>query len=160
MDNTSKEILKKELCAKLPHGIICKVFGSRTAKLDGIVNGRAYFGELDLRKFDGLVDLEYVKPYLRPMDSMSDNEENEYMASETYIEQQGYVPSINMFDWIDANGFDYRGLIDAGLALPAPPDIVKQYRENYERHIYDTMCDERMARERGEMNNLFNTEEQ
>ena len=44
----------------------------------------------------------------------------------TNIEGVGYIPTLNSFsaikfiDWLNANHFDYRGLIEKGLALEAP----------------------------------------
>jgi hypothetical protein len=57
--------------------------------------------------------IESIKPYLRPMSSMTDEEKKEYenllfTATEWEI-----------VDWLNAHHFDYRGLIEKGLALKA-----------------------------------------
>ena len=60
------------------------------------------------------VPIEAIKPYLRPMSSMTEEEEKEYLLfsfSRTNTE---------CLDWLNAHHFDYRGLIEKGLALEAP----------------------------------------
>ena len=57
-------------------------------------------------------DDEIVKPYLRPMSSMS-------------FEEKAYCFAVNeqpvvYIDWLNEHHFDYRGLIEKGLALEAP----------------------------------------
>ena len=49
----------------------------------------------------------------------------------TNIEGVGYVPTLNYIsateyvDWLNANHFDYRGLIEKGIALEAPEGMYK-----------------------------------
>jgi hypothetical protein len=56
--------------------------------------------------------VEMVKPYLRPMSSMTENEKQEYVIVCD-------IPTEAM-DWLNAHHFDYRRLIKTGLALEAP----------------------------------------
>lgn len=67
--------------------------------------------------------LEEIKPYLRPMSSMTEEEKEEYcnlqdrfLCSSQYPVTDAYA----LFDWLNAHHFDYRGLIERGLALEAP----------------------------------------
>ena len=64
---------------------------------------------------------ECFKPYLRSMDKMTHNEENRY---EILIEELSLRPgkdsATNLTDWLNKHMFDYRGLIEKGLAIEAP----------------------------------------
>jgi hypothetical protein len=62
-----------------------------------------------------------VLPYLRPLSSMTDEEDKEY----TNIDNRSYscpkdyahIPAQDRIDWFNAHHFDYRGLIEKGLAI-------------------------------------------
>ena len=89
------------------------------------------------------VEIENIKPYLRPMSSMTEEEKKEYhkqvdidldRTAKRLKEQfdTGKFDPENQFtvqychiDWLNANHFDYRGLIPMGLALEAPEDMYK-----------------------------------
>jgi hypothetical protein len=63
---------------------------------------------------------EYIKPYLRPMSSMTEEENKEYYETfrvESYGRGYVYVESIKSYDWLLSHHFDYRGLIEKGLAI-------------------------------------------
>lgn len=74
-------------------------------------------------------------PYLRPMSSMTEEEEDEYdsmfsNARRIYCNCEYYdtvqeddIP--DFIDWLNAHHFDYRGLIEKGLALEAPVGMYK-----------------------------------
>jgi hypothetical protein len=65
---------------------------------------------------------EKVKPYLRPLSSMTEEESEEYKSiTESFI---GFNIGEDT-DWLNAHHFDYRGLIPKGLALEAPKDMYK-----------------------------------
>ena len=73
-------------------------------------------------------------PYLRPMSSMTEEEKDKlYTAMDWYgrIDENGNVDTkgqdkvyretfYDYTDWLNAHHFDYRGLIEKGLALEAP----------------------------------------
>ena len=127
MTQEEKELLIKDLCGRLPYGVMLKHISTEkpfklfsikrdeyaSYKKDGVelaVNGVYY----DWYVNDIYHDIElYIKPYLRPMSSMTEEERQEYgliLCDEL---------SINQFDWLNAHHFDYRGLIPKGLALEA-----------------------------------------
>ena len=60
---------------------------------------------------------EYIKPYLRPMSSMTKEELKEFQKLRDIIPLD-WLPFAH--DWLLAHHFDYRGLIEKGLALEAP----------------------------------------
>ena len=74
MTRYQKSIFQKELLCHLPFGVVCCLHDIPTnrAKLSGIIyDSRAYFEELDWKENDGFYDLTQIKPFLRPLYSMS-----------------------------------------------------------------------------------------
>ena len=67
------------------------------------------------------VDMPFVKPYLRPMSSMTEEEEIYYNT--VYTTLKFYEKE----DWLNAHHFDYRGLIPMGLALEAPEGMYEKF---------------------------------
>lgn len=70
------------------------------------------------------------KPYLRPMSSMTEEERiemREFCDSKPKliydIGVAGQIHSPNVIDFLNSHHFDYRGLIEKGLALEAPEGI-------------------------------------
>ena len=112
MTQEEKHILFIDLCARLPYGVVVELdekfgFNKGTRPL--------------VKELLDLYCVEGIKPYLRPMSSMTDDEANEYnIAIDIDIEPERIV------DWFNAHHFDYRGLIPMGLALEAPEDMYNQ----------------------------------
>ena len=85
------------------------------------------------------MDLENDKPYLRPMSSMTEEERdsleyyiNEYGDLEKWGSGEGGCSTFDIqkevmpyIDWLNKHHFDYRGLIEKGLALEAPEGMYK-----------------------------------
>ncbi len=138
MTNEEKELLLKDLSARLPYGV--KVLNetystSEIYTLMSIDDGyeclmkETYEQDsccyscntnYSIEHYDGY--LEYIKPYLRPMSSMLKEEEEEYFEFYFY-EKNTFANTLGAFklmDWLNAHHFDYRGLIEKGLALKAP----------------------------------------
>lgn len=146
MAQEEKLLLTKDLCARLPCGVKCYVpVENCTMELTGKrlnylcfhknVWGIDYSHELEI-VIDPLNDANndyIVKPYLRPMSSMNDEEKKEFQACHCVYElHPDFQPmmcnlanELNMFDWLNAHHFDYRGLIPMGLALEAPEGMYK-----------------------------------
>lgn len=75
----------------------------------------------------GHIPLDVVKPYLRPMGTMTDEEKEELVSKHIKLvfEDKNYNPEtvavdIDGFDWLNKKMFDFRGLIPKGLANVAP----------------------------------------
>ena len=119
MTQEEKDLLLKDLCARLPYGVKCHCFDEKTiASLTGIKsNTELYFDELDYKEFDGIIEITYCKPYLFPMSNMTEEQFKEYWE----LEHSGNMEhlSIPALDWLNKNHFDYRGLIPMGLANDA-----------------------------------------
>lgn len=69
--------------------------------------------------------VDQVKLYLRPMSSMTEEEKKSYYKTLVYTPEGRPCMFEKSFDWLDANHFDYRGLIEKGLALEAPEGMYK-----------------------------------
>ena len=121
MTPEDKELLIKDLCARLPYNVICQVefrengkYNSKVMLLSGIFTDEAYF----TTKGGSIYSNEY-KPYLFPMSSMTDYQKSDYQfITERWMNDPSH--SINdSIDWLNKNHFDYRGLIEKGLAIDA-----------------------------------------
>lgn len=121
MEKDLKDILLKDLCARLPYNVICQVefkedgkYNSKVMLLSGIFTDEAYF----TTKGGSIYSNEY-KPYLFPMSSMTEEQKNEYQyITERWMNDSSYSIS-DSIDWLNKNHFDYRGLIEKGLAIDA-----------------------------------------
>ena len=113
MTQEDKELLLKDLCARLPYGVKCKVV---KYDIDGemlfIRNGL----ELTIDNVKELVtnNMYEIKPYLFPLSSMTEEQKEDMIKSSC-----GIGSDKNVFDWYNKNHFDYRGLIPKGLAIDA-----------------------------------------
>ena len=139
MTQEDKELLLKDLCARLPYGVICKIHYS--------FNNETTFGEdveteedcsvvrIDAQTqtayFDWIYDwfnIEDIKPYLRPMSSMTKEEREEYQKflfpcsdyDGRVVVGVYHRDLYKVYDWLNAHHFDYRNLIEKGLAIEAP----------------------------------------
>ena len=122
MNQKEKALLISDLCARLPYGVI---MGNKTLKETSY---RLSGQDIDDAEFDDKFD---DVPYLRPMSSMTKKEYEELkeispyygFASFKYI--YDWAPNYEMIDWLNVHHFDYRGLIEKGLAIEAPSDMYK-----------------------------------
>jgi len=125
MTQEDKQLLLIDLCARLPYGVIIHNEEGYEGHLNSI--SQNIFGiELGvnvtaMHRVD--FQLDTCKPYLRPMSSMTEEEENEYRAINCY---EGLFPrNEDALDYILSHHFDHRGLIEKGLALEAPEGMYK-----------------------------------
>lgn len=117
MTQNEKDLLLKDLCARLPYGVKCQCFDERTiATLTGVKSkSKLYFDKLDWKEFDGIVNIDYCKPYLFPISSMTEEQQIDL----TKFVAGGIMHENIVYDWFNKNQFDYRGLIPMGLANDA-----------------------------------------
>ena len=120
MTQEDKELLFKDLCARLPYNVICQVefresgkYQSKSMFLSGVFTDEAYF----TTESGSIYSNEY-KPYLFPLSSMTDEQEEEYNDLNCY--ELGCFPHTEeALDYLIKNHFDYRGLIEKELAIDA-----------------------------------------
>ena len=139
MTQEQKDKLLKYLCAALPYGVMIKVTDVDGFTYDGILQviskgklGNGWF-RLDIsdpikkaKVKNNTVPLNYIyfKPYLRPMSSMTGEEEKEYKKLQHYLNDTMLTISL-LNNWLNEHHFDYNGLIERGLALEAPKNMYK-----------------------------------
>lgn len=118
MKQEEKELLLKDLCARLPYSVKCQM------ENDFIINDSPFYdyilSERHIELFRNHKDF-YIKPYLRPMSSMTEEEKLIYEYYEEGTCNSGLASEL--IDWLNKNMFDYRGLIPLGLAIEAPKDM-------------------------------------
>ena len=111
MTQEEKQLVLQDICGRLPYGVM---------GLIRIANGNDYNisitgGDIDLLSRHFIT----IKPYLRSMSSMTEEEKKEYehIAPGIEIENGVRIPNVNQIEWLNAHHFDYRGLIERGLAI-------------------------------------------
>ena len=137
MTQEDKELLLRDLCARLPYSLFVQ---DEYGEIDYIYYNDVHFANY----FDSILNGK-VKPYLRPMSSMTEEEAKELSIlcgitdvlsikiTDKYIDfevDDGFssietkiiwfndiISSIEIFDWLNKNHFDYRGLIQLDLAI-------------------------------------------
>ena len=108
------EMLKYDILSRLPHGLRIDYSGTH---YDAYAYNNDIPEQIVLRGSDCdiPVNIEHVKPLLRQMNSMTEEEKIEYETLLANATVDGKVWEVT--DWLNSNMFDYRGLIDAGMAV-------------------------------------------
>lgn len=130
MTQEDKELLITDLCSRLSYDVKISV-NDKVESLEGIntLDNVAEYGSFLSS------DIEEVKPYLFPLSSMNEEQKKELedmnwsfddSVINNIVEYIGYhrqfVTHFDCFaliDWLNKKHFDYRGLIEKGLALDA-----------------------------------------
>lgn len=119
MTKENKEILLKDLCARLPYHVCVKVWLKDGTTEEGKLDLEHNYGDVlrDAFYYNKIVD---IKPYLRPMSSMTEEEIKEWdnicvMMRNMPVES---IPMIVRF--VNSKHLDYYNLIPKGLVLEAP----------------------------------------
>ena len=119
MTTEEKELLLKDLCARLPYGVIVETPKGKGHVCD--INFTIFGYEFGVNVNPTIRDnfsISYVKPYLFPLSSMTEEQEKEYNDLNSY--ELGLFPHTeDALDYLLKNHFDYRCLIDKGLAIDA-----------------------------------------
>ena len=137
MTQENKELLWKDLCARLPYNVICQVefkengkYNSKVMLLSGIFTDEAYF----TTKGGSIYSNEY-KPYLFPLSSMTKEQlfkaqeilgKNEIEIEDGFLSiidsdrnTISYLEILALLEWFYKNHFDINGLIEKGFAVDA-----------------------------------------
>jgi len=130
MTQEDKELLLKDICARLLYGVKVLDNSHKDYGVSKIINigfdgSILVDNEMDDIQYYPIID--DIKPYLRPMGSMTGEEKKEFhhIASlqRNYLGDDIFYTHWQMYDWLNKNMFDYRGLIEKGLALVVPDDM-------------------------------------
>ena len=113
MVQENKELLLKDLCARLPYGVKIELSWWEMGEWTSIDTtlGADFIGDLINDE-----DIE-IEPYLRPMSSMTEEEKLMYEGLMIGTDNISYM--LDVVDWLNAHHFDYRGLIEKSLAIDA-----------------------------------------
>jgi len=145
MTELSKQLplLLKSLCEGLPFGLkVTKRYKHevRTLTTVDVESCHIHYLEQDTERPFGYSILDpfrayiVVKPFLRPMSSMTEAERSQYNSTrysesvyddDGYYVEEKYYDTLETFDFLNANHFDHRGLIEMNLANEAPIDMYK-----------------------------------
>ena len=119
MTQEDKDLLLKDLCARLPYGVKIAMSGLWDHKITIEPLNEIFKGDDDLFRVNGNGHcIEYIKPYLFPMSSITEEQSIEYgNLCERCCPASIY--SMDMIDWFNKHHIDYRGLIEKGLAIDA-----------------------------------------
>lgn len=120
MTQEEKQLLLKDLCARIPYRTFVQLNPGaynkpETCILTGIHGERVHLN-IDSDSFR----IDNIKPYLRSMESMTEDEEIYYNT--VYTRLKFYEKE----DWLLAHHFDFRGLIEKSLALVAPEGMYEK----------------------------------
>lgn len=132
MTKENKDLLLRDLCARLPYGVkialknseayhhdnIAKIGDTTIDKLKGF-DGK-YFrinhdNPLDWSWYVSEISIEDIKPYLFPLSSMTE----EQKTSHNFLKHSAYASPTKLIDFYNKNHIDYRGLIPMDLAIDA-----------------------------------------
>lgn len=132
MTQEEKSLLIKDLCARLPYGV--QVQDTRcgiNGKLHDMLVFPLYKGN-DIHDYIATTnfytdcyydDIVLFKPYLFPMSSMTEEQKLEYHNNcNVGLDRRGnevYYDCVESLEWLNSHHFDYRGLIEKGLAIDA-----------------------------------------
>lgn len=153
MTQEDKDLVLKDMCSRVPYGLRLWI-KTYEGKPDHFINSHNILSSVNYTRASnpqisingGLYDIEgpeyscgeqYIKPYLRPMSSMTEEERKElsdYLCERVMSDKSGITIPPNpthgkgigfdwmgdCIDWLNKYHFDYRGLIEMGLALKAP----------------------------------------
>ena len=120
MTQEHKKLLLIDICARLPYKVKISIPELFTKKeqvetLNEIFNGKDNLYHVN----DSGILIEYIKPYLFPLSSMTNEQKHEYQyITERWMYDSSYSIS-DSIDWLNVHHFDYRGLIESGLAIDA-----------------------------------------
>ena len=132
MTHNEKDLLLKDLCSRLPYGVMGKFGDSNPSKITNIthdIDSDSWFVESE-GEFDGMMcEINNIKPYLFPLSSVTEEQKKEFdditdldiEVAITHIKNgtPNYLTGLNRLNWLLKNHFDIYGLIPMGLAIDA-----------------------------------------
>lgn len=124
MTQEDKELLLKDLCCRLPYGVLIQedyTIGDEMF-LPIVETDRLVYIDVDAELLvtngGSKYHIDEMKPYLFPLSSMTDEQRVEYRKT-LLINDLFCHETPETYDWFNKNHIDYRGLIEKGLAVDA-----------------------------------------
>ena len=138
MTNEEKQLLLKDLCARIPYRTLVQLNPGAYNKPETCILTGVHGEQVHLNVDSDPFRIDHIKPYLRPMSSMTEEEKSEWLNGGLEVVKSVIRKRVNgtdnepnaesdsfSIDWLNAHYFDYRGLIEKGLALEAPEGMYK-----------------------------------
>ena len=128
MTQEDKELLIKDLCPRLFFGVKV-LYNTQIFEVQYIEPMYEEIKLLDNENYT--LSIDEVKPYLFPLSSMTEEQKREFEEITDFryyhntfelvewLEEAPQYKVIQLFDWLNKNHFDYRNLIEKGLAEDA-----------------------------------------
>lgn len=122
MTQTEKELLLRDLCARLPYHVKCKIWLKDGTTEEGLLDLQHNYGNVlqDAFYYNKIKD---IKPYLRPMSSMTEEEKEEYcqLQQRVIYNSKGVVNEdvTKYINWCYKKHLDINNLIPMELAIDA-----------------------------------------
>ena len=149
MTQESKELLLRDLSARLTYGVIVDYkedenvfhhwkivtlhspgYGKSGTLINSDSDGWIEYNEYEgcgMSSYSRQLHLGETLPFLRSMSSMTEEERNEYLSIKMQETESVTLSEVcrpetisEIMDWLNKHYFDYRGLIEKGLAVEAP----------------------------------------
>ena len=127
MTQKDKQLLLADLCARLPYGVKIRMIHYEIKGADP-----EYADDTFSTMYYNMIDYDDESyeflPYLRPMSSMTEEEDKEFALLQVNVHRADILYAIDctkVVEWLNKHHFDYRGLIGMGLALEAPEGMYK-----------------------------------
>ena len=133
MKQEDKELLLKDLCGHLLHGVKVRYSSPKEFRTCTLHSINPTYNTVDLWSKDACftsVDISKIKPYLYPLSSMTEEQKEEFRNKfdinidiSKIFDGIDFCGSISfrtiseIIDWLNENHFDYRGLIERGFAI-------------------------------------------
>jgi hypothetical protein len=131
MTQEHKDLLLKDLCARLPYGVkfACNKNIYTAKGLDLIVTDEGDWEYAVTAKGIAPIEIDFIKPYLFPMSSMTEEQkvefdkmaelDMEYTITQIKNDSLIWTSGLNRYNWLIKNHFDVYDLIPMGLANDA-----------------------------------------
>ena len=122
MTPKDKELLLKDLCARLPYHTRVKVWLKDGTTEEGALDLEHNYGDVlrDAFYYDKIVK---IKPYLFPLSSMTEEEKEEYCSLQQKVIYNGQglvnLDVMEYVDWCYKHHIDINELIPMSLAIDA-----------------------------------------
>lgn len=125
MEENSKQLLLKDLCARLPYGVkfMCNKNIYTTKGLDLIVTDEGDWEYAVTAKGTAPIEIDFIKPYLLPLSSMTEEEKEEYcqLQQRVIYNSKGVINEdvTKYINWCYKKHLDINNLIPMELAIDA-----------------------------------------
>ena len=127
MTKEEKDLIFQEICERLPYRPLVKdiYYNLRPVPVWLVDSSKQ---EVRLFADEDWTSIENVRLYLRPMNSMTRDEWEDYREIEESASNiLGRYKQLDKYDWLRRKHFDFRNLIEKGLALEASTEIYEDY---------------------------------